>query len=168
VLLYQDETHVRAYQSLHATWSEVGKQKQVPTYGHHASVTLFGALNVMTGEIVHQTSSSCKQEDFLSFLQLVTNHYKEKLIAMVVDNAKIHRSQLIQDFLDKNERIMLIYLPPYSPNLNPIERLWRWLKETVISNRFHPTRSSIEETMNSFLTEISKSPNDVLRRLGIA
>jgi hypothetical protein len=45
-----------------------------------------------------------------------------------------------------------------------MERLWRWLKEIVI----HPTRSSIEEAMNSFLTEISKSPNDVLRRLGIA
>jgi hypothetical protein len=168
VLLYQDETHVRAYQSLHATWSEVGKQKQVLTYGHHASVTLFGALNAMTGEIVHQTSSSCKQEDFLSFLQFVANHYKEKLFAMVVDNAQIHRSQLIQDFLAKNNRILLIYLPPYSPNLTPIERLWRWLKETVISNRFHSTRSSIEEAMNSFLTEISKSPDDVLRRLGIA
>lgn len=51
VPLYQDETHVRAYRSLHATWSEVGKQKQVSTYGHHASVTLFGALNAMTGEV---------------------------------------------------------------------------------------------------------------------
>jgi transposase len=95
VLLYQDETHVRAYQSLHATWSEVEKQKQVPTYGHHASVTLFGALNVMTGEMVHQTSSSCKQEDFLSFLQFVVKHYKDKLIAMVVNNANIYHSQLI-------------------------------------------------------------------------
>ena len=70
MLLYQDETHVRAYQSLHVTWSEVGKQKQVPTYGHHAGVTLFGTLNAMTGEVLHQTSSSCKQEDFLSFLQV--------------------------------------------------------------------------------------------------
>jgi hypothetical protein len=109
--LYQDETHVRAYQSLHATWSEVGKQKQMPTYGHHARVTLFGTLNAMTGEVLHQTSSSCKQKDFLSFLQLVANHYKDQLIAMVVDNAKIHRSQLIQDFLAKNERIL--YLPLY-------------------------------------------------------
>lgn len=64
----------------------------------------------LTGEVLHQTSS-CKQEDFLSFLQLVANHYKDQLIAMVVDNAKIHRSQLIQDFLAKNERIL--YLPLY-------------------------------------------------------
>jgi hypothetical protein len=75
----------------------VRKQKQVPTYGHHASVALFSALNAMTGEMVHQT------EDFLSFLQFVANHYKDKLIAMVIDNAKI---QLIQDFFAKNKRIM--------------------------------------------------------------
>jgi DDE superfamily endonuclease len=65
----------------------------------------------LTGEVLHQTSSSRKQEDFLSFLQLVANHNKDQLIAMVVDNAKIHRSQLIQDFLAKNERIL--YLPLY-------------------------------------------------------
>ncbi|WP_081260525.1 transposase [Parageobacillus thermoglucosidasius] len=100
----------------------MGKQKQVPTYGHHASVTLLGALNAMTGAIVRQTSSSCKQEDFSTFLQFVANHYKEKLIAMVVDNAQIHHSQLIQDFLAKSERILLIDLTPYSPNLTPIER----------------------------------------------
>jgi transposase len=87
---------------------------------------------------------------------------------MVVDNAKIHRSQLIQDFIAKNGRILLISLPPYSPNLNSIERLWRWLKETVIANRFHPTRSSIEEAMNTFFTEISKNPDDVLRRVRIS
>lgn len=168
VLLYQDETHVRAYQSLHDTWSEVGKQKQVSTYGHHARIILFGTLNVMTVDVLHQTSFSCKQEDFLSFLQLVANHYKDQLIAMVVDNSKIHRSQLIQDFIAKNGRILLIYLPPYSPDLNSIERLWKWLKETVIANRFHSTRSSIEEAMNSFLTEISKNTGDVLRRMGIA
>jgi hypothetical protein len=54
ILLYQDETHICTYQSLHATWSEIGKQKQVLTYGHHASVTLFGALNAITREVLHQ------------------------------------------------------------------------------------------------------------------
>jgi transposase len=84
---------------------------------HHASVTLFGALNAMTEVVLHQTSSSCKLEDFLSFLQLVANHYKDQMIVMVIDNARIHRSQFIQDFIAKNGRIVLFYLPPYSPHL---------------------------------------------------
>jgi transposase len=167
VLLYEDETHVRAYQSLHATWSEVGKQKQVPTYGHHASVTLFGAVNAVTGDLVHQTAPACKQENFLSFLKQVVKHYPSKTIAMVVDNARIHRAKGIKDFLKEEDRVVLIPLPPYSPNLNPIEKLWKWLKQTVIANQFHPTRSSIEESMNQFLEEISRMPKLVLSRLGI-
>jgi transposase len=131
-------------------------------------VTVFGALNVQTGDILHQMTDSCKQEAFLSFLQQVVQHYEEKLVIMVVDNAKIHRSKLVQAFLVKQERILLIHLPPYSPNLNPIERLWNWMKKTVIANRFHPTRASIEESIQAFLEEISKYPNEVLHRLGIS
>ena len=105
MLLYEDETHVRAYQSLHATWSEVGKQKQVPTYGHHASVTLFGAVNAVTGELVYQTANSCKQENFLSFLKQVLKRYPGKTIAMVVDNARIHRAKAVKDFPKRRRSI---------------------------------------------------------------
>ncbi|MCM3735190.1 IS630 family transposase [Bacillus cytotoxicus] len=168
VLLYQDETHVRAYQSLHATWSQRGSQRQIPTYGHHASVTIFGTVNAQTGEVVHQTASSCKQEDFLSFLSYVLKQYEDKFVVMVTDNARIHKSKLVQDFLhEQKERLMLVYLPPYSPNLNPIERLWKWLKQQVIANRFHPTQASIKESVQDFLSDIAITPQAVLRRLGL-
>jgi hypothetical protein len=47
ILLYVDEMHIRSYQILRTTWSEVGQQKQAPTYGHHAHISLFGAVNVL-------------------------------------------------------------------------------------------------------------------------
>ena len=131
-------------------------------------MTLFGTLNAQTGEVLYQTADSCKQEAFVSFLEHVVQRYPDKLIVMVVDNARIHRSQLVKDFLIQHDRLLLIYLPPYSPNLNPIERLWNWLKKTVIANRFHPTKASIEEAMNAFLEEISHCPEEVLCRLGVA
>lgn len=86
---------------------------------------------------------------------------------MVVDNARIHCAALIKNFLKEEARLVLIPLPPYSPNLNPIEKLWKWLKQTVIANQFHPTRSSIEKAMNQFLEEITQAPEQVLSRLGI-
>ncbi|MED4916001.1 SDR family oxidoreductase [Parageobacillus thermoglucosidasius] len=59
VLLYLDETHIRSYHVLRSTWSEVGRQKQVPTFGHHAHVSLFGAVNIHDGEtVLHQTTSA--------------------------------------------------------------------------------------------------------------
>ena len=56
---------------------------------------------------------------------------------MILDNAKIHHAKLLQNFLDKNKgRLELMFLPPYSPNLNKIEELWGWLKDSVINNVF--------------------------------
>ena len=54
--------------------------------------------------------------------------YNEVNKQMILDNAKIHHAKLLQDFLDKNnDRLELMFLPPYSPNLNKIEELWGWL-----------------------------------------
>ncbi|OKL36747.1 IS630 family transposase [Domibacillus mangrovi] len=168
MLLYQDETHIRSYQSLRATWSQSGVQMKVPTYGHHAYVTVFGTVEVGTGKIVTSITSKGKQEQFLEFLQWLLKEYKEKFIILVIDGSPIHRSQLIQGFLEKNQdHLMTVRLPPYSPNLNPIERLWKWLKEQVIANKFHPTKASIEEALKCFLAEVATRPDAVLQRLGI-
>jgi transposase len=86
-------------------------------------VTLFGAVNAIAGGIVHQTANPCKQEKFLSFLKQVLKHDPNQTITMVVDNARIHRSELIKNFLKEEDRLVFIPLPPYSPNLNPIGRL---------------------------------------------
>lgn len=168
MLLYQDETHIRSYQSLRATWSQSGVQRQVPTYGHHAYVTVFGTVEARTGKIVTSITSKAKQEQFLEFVQLLLKEYKGKFMILVIDGSPIHRSQLIQDFLEEHQdQLMTVPLPPYSPSLNPIERLWKWLKEQVIANKFHPTKASIEEAVKSFLAEVSANPDTVLQRLGL-
>lgn len=51
ILFYEDETHIRDYQALHASWFLRGKQKQIPTYERHVSVTLFGAVNTQNGRL---------------------------------------------------------------------------------------------------------------------
>ncbi|WP_110114982.1 IS630 family transposase [Bacillus sp. CGMCC 1.16541] len=168
ILLFQDETHIRAYQSLHSTWSQSGMQRQIPTYGHHASVTLFGTVEAGTGEVVTTMTSSAKKEAFITFLQHLLEKYEGKFIIMVTDNAPIHKSQMVTDFAEEHvDSLMFVHLPPYSPNLNPIERLWKWLKQQVIANKFHPTKASIEESVKSFLKEIAQMPQAVLQRLGI-
>ncbi|MGG3775379.1 transposase [Geobacillus stearothermophilus] len=69
VLLYIDETHIRSYHVLRSTWSEVGRQKQVPTFGHHAHVSRFGAVNVHDGETVLHQTTAAQCRDVLGFLE---------------------------------------------------------------------------------------------------
>ena len=113
MLLYVDETHVRSYQVLRATWSEVGRQKQVPTFGHHAHISLFGAANVLDGEAVLHWVTAANATTFLDFLRIIQNRYPGKLIVLVLDNAWIHHAKMVKDFLrEKGQCFHFIYLPP--------------------------------------------------------
>ena len=84
---------------------------------------------------------------------------------MILDNAKIHHAKLLNEFLDENLRLKLLFLPPYSPNLNKIEELWGWLKKSVINNVFFHTKEEIEKAVNKFISWINTVPATVVDRL---
>ncbi|PEF61531.1 transposase [Bacillus cereus] len=70
ILFYEDETHIRDYQALHTSWFLRGKQKQIPTYGRHASVTLWGAVNMSNGSLHCMEAKACNATAFQAFLQI--------------------------------------------------------------------------------------------------
>lgn len=71
---------------------------------------------------------------------------------MILDNAKIHHAKQLKDFLEENRtRLELIFLPPYSSNLNKIEELWGWLKDSVINNVFFHSREEIQQAVQKFI-----------------
>jgi transposase len=71
---------------------------------------------------------------------------------LVLDNNRIYHAKQVQEFLrEQEEQIMVCFLPPYFPQWNPIEHLWKWRKESVIANRFHKDLHAIEQLGNSFL-----------------
>jgi transposase len=166
ILLYEDESRIHAYQALRSTWFQKGKQKQVPTFGHHASVSLFGAVNVLNGEFLCQVADNCQAPAFHSFMQYVLDYYPDKAVVMVLDRARIHDAKELQPFFEECEdRLIRLFLPKYSPNLNPVERIWKWLKETVIQNRFHPNKASIKDSVLSFLAFLQDIPEQILKRI---
>ncbi|WP_152333121.1 transposase [Geobacillus sp. C56-T3] len=63
-------------------------------------------------------------------------------------------------------RGFFLYLPPYSPQLNPIERLWKWRKDPVMANVFHKERNDIMRAFDRFTAYIHEHPEKVLQRLG--
>ncbi|QNU19717.1 transposase [Geobacillus zalihae] len=90
-----DETHIRSYHVLRTTWSEVGRQKQVPTFGHHAHVSLFDAVNVHDGETVLYQAGAANATTFLDFLRILKERYPDRLIVLVLDNARIHHAKMV-------------------------------------------------------------------------
>jgi putative transposase len=70
-------------------------------------------------------------------LVLILEKQKQGKIHIILDNARYYHSQIVKEFLKEHPRIVLKFMPPYSPNLNIIERLWKILKKKVVYNKFY-------------------------------
>ena len=126
---------------------------------------LLGVLDYEKGNILCMEEERFDAKVFLSFLQQVLIKYPEGKIVMILDNARIHHAKLIQLFLEKASRLELLFLPPYSPNLNPIEGLWKWLKSSIIYNVFYTSVAEIRKAVREFIQKVNQQPQQVIDQL---
>ncbi|MCY6354724.1 IS630 family transposase, partial [Clostridium sp. ZS2-4] len=132
----------------------------------HQGVKLIGTLNYETGEVFCIERERYDAQVFLQFLKMILEKYPMGKIVMILDNTRIHHAKLLEEFLSQNaHRIEFLFLPPYSPNLNFIEGLWKWLKEKVVYNVFYSSVKEIRENVKLFLNEINKNPEAIIQRL---
>ncbi|WP_438760554.1 IS630 family transposase [Enterococcus sp. AZ194] len=164
-LLFEDESTIRDYQALQATWFPIGQQKKIKTYGKHYSVKLTGILNYETGAVYVEESDTFDAKVFQGFLENVLKLYPTGIIVMVLDNSRVHHAKILQDFLRRNVRLRLLFLPPYSPNLNAIEELWKWLKETCVNNVFFSKYYQIKIAVRAFVRWVNTIPKETIDRL---
>gem|GEM_PF-2431859 len=120
---------------------------------------MLGVLDYEMGEVFCTEEEQYDAQVFLSFLEtVVARHPKEKIV-MVLNNARIHHAKLIQPFFTARADILqLLYLPPYSLQLNIIEELWGWLKRSVMYNVFYASVAEIRAAVQAFIHEINKTP----------
>ncbi|CQO84754.1 IS630 family transposase [Salmonella enterica] len=134
-VFYQDEVDIDLNPKIGADWMPKGQQKRIATPGQNQKHYLAGALHSGTGR-VHYLSGSSKSSDlFISLLETLRRTYRRaKTITLVADNYIIHKSRKVERWLEENPKFRLLFLPMYSPWLNPIERLWLSLHETITRN----------------------------------
>ncbi len=164
-ILFQDESMIRDYLAVGNTWFLKGKQRQVPTFGQHKGVKLIGTLNYETGEVFCVEEENYDAVVFEKFLRKVLTKYPTGKIVMILDNARIHHAKLLKTLLEANTRLQLVFLPPYSPNLNLIEGLWKWLKEKIIKNVFYGSVLEIRKNVSLFIDSINQNKQNIINRL---
>ena len=123
-------------------------------------------LNYETGHVFCVEQEKYDAEVFLKFLQDILALYPQGKTVIVLDNARIHHAKLLEPFLqEEKDRLQLEFLPPYSPKLNPIEGLWKWLKFAVINNVFFPSVKEIRTAVRGFINSINKVQGITINRL---
>lgn len=163
--MFEDECMIRDYQALQRTWFEKGKQRIIRTTGKHRGVKLLSTVDYCSGQIVWREDEQYTAETFLIFLHEVLAAYPTGTVTMVLDNARIHHAKMLQPFLSENPRLSFVFLPPYSPQLNIVEGLRKWLKSDVINNVFYHNVSDIRKNVHAFITSIMEKPLEIIDRL---
>src|SRR6516164_7012125 len=134
-LVFQDEVEVHRHPTLSRMWAPVGKQPEIPAPGQNEKKVVYGGVDYVTGKITYTVADSKSGMNFLIFLAALVKSYAGRRIRLVCDNGRFHHTHAIKEWLEANsDRITIYWLPPYSPSLNLIERLWGHLKRTVLAN----------------------------------
>jgi transposase len=130
------------------------------------SIALFGAVASSNGKMITMSATIFNAETFLLFLkQLVRSKKRGKTIVLILDNARYHHALMIQPWLKKNSaKIRLLFLPPYSPDLNNIERVWKLTRRICTHNRYFSTIDQLLTVVNKQM-KIWRKPNETLRKL---
>ena len=117
-------------------WIKKGARKEIPAHTGRLRLNLSGVVDVVTHNILIQEDQTLNAESTIRFFQKIEGAYPEKSkVHVFCDNAPYYRNKEVKQYLETS-KISLHFLPPYSPNLNPIERLWKWMKERVIYNTY--------------------------------
>lgn len=130
------------------------------------SVGQFGAVNLGAGALVTQVAEKFDAVTFGSFLKKLLKHRaKGKRMMLIIDNARYHHAKLLKPLLHKHRRVLkLLFLPPYSPNLNPIERVWKLTRRLCTHNRYFASLDELKVALSKQM-KVWSVPNETLRRL---
>ena len=104
---------------------------------------------------------SIKKEEIVEFLKALKAHLKQPLL-IIWDGLKAHRSRLVRAYLDAlNGHIQIAFLPPYSPDMNPVEYLWAWLKRHALANYCPSNLAELKITARNKLKSAQRRPSIV-------
>jgi transposase len=113
---------------------------------------LYGAIEVQSGEHFFREGERMNREGFEAFLQAFSECHPQDFHVLQVDNAKFHTSEE----LALPENVMLLYQPPYSPEVNPTEQVWEWLKGQMAGELFE-TVSDLQQRARELMEKAGKA-----------
>lgn len=136
-------------------WIKKGVRKEVPANTGRKRLNLSGIIDVVSHNILVQEDKTLNADSIIQFLKNIEKAYPTMAwIHVFCDNAPYYRNKKVTKYL-KTSKISLHFLPPYSPNLNPIERLWKWMKERLIYNTYYPEFEDFKSSILGFFNVLS-------------
>ena len=163
-LYFADGTHPSYTAHAASGWIRKGETRELKSNHGRTNVSINGALSWPGREFVHrQTGRITSAEMILLFKDLEARHPTASAIRVVLDNARYNHSKELKAWLARDDcRIEVIYLPPYAPNLNLIERFWWLFKKSTIYNEYFPTFADFKAAVDGFFARLGEYRGEIL------
>jgi transposase len=160
--MFEDEASFWLDGTLHVTWSRVGVQPRVDTFGMRKTAHVYGAVSIeRSPHLVYQFADVFNGGTFLAFLKELVRRCPRRKVFLILDNGPCHnlREDGKRWLAEHRHRLELFRLPPYSPELNGIEGVWKATKKRTTHNRFYPTTDQRDAALVSTFETFKAYPH---------
>ena len=155
ILYCQDEASVCLTPILGKTWSLCGQPRKVTVTGNRASISAMSALSPRGRLVFRLHQKRIASGEVIDFLSQLLRHHARRHVVVVMDQAKPHTSKATKSYIESQPRLHVFYLPPYSPDWNPDEKVWNHLKHQELNGHQAKTKEELTMLANEKLTTMS-------------
>jgi len=166
-IFFADEASVRTNYHAGTTWAPVGKTPVVSGSGRTRSISMVSAISPR-GELHFQVyEAGIRQEEFLDFCKMLVAD-AGRPVFLIVDNSQVHRAKILKAYAEQsNGALTLFFLPPYSPDLNPDEWVWKNVKHDNLGRASVKSESELAQFASAALTKLKEMPEKLRSFFGV-
>lgn len=166
-VLFLDAVHPEHNTMAAYGWIKRGQKKCLHTNSGRQRLNLHGAINIETMDVTLIESETVNADSTIELLETLNQQYPlSRRLHIILDNARYHYSKAVKAYLKDNNKINLVFLPSYSPELNLIERLWRFFKKNVLYNQYYSDVKAFREACVIFFRNIDQHKEKLKVLLG--
>jgi len=166
-VLFVDAVHPTHNTMAAYGWIRKGTVRKIESNSGRDRLNLHGAINAETMDVTVIDSDTVNSDSTIDLIQVLDQKYANASeIVLILDNARYHYSKEVKKALEAHRRVRLVFLPPYSPNLNLIERLWRFFKKNVLYNKFHNTKEAFRRACIDFFQQLKDRKSELHSLMG--
>ena len=145
-------------------WIKRGQDREIPSNTGRRRLNINGVIDCANQDVIIRYDDTINAQSTIAlFQQIEEKNPQASKIHIICDNARYYRSKLVSGYLE-NSKIELVFLPPYAPNLNLIERYWKFFKKKVLYGRYYESFDLFKEACDDFFASANKF-RDNLRSL---
>lgn len=166
-LFFMDAAHPQHNTHTTRAWLLKGSNTYTLTNSGRNRLNINGLYNPDNQDVIVTYHATINAQATIELLDKLQENYQEKeKFYIIADNAKYYVSELMKQYLANHTKIQLIHLPPYSPNLNLIERLWKYMRKNVINNNYFEKFANFSKQIKHFFDNINEYKEELATFIG--